>query len=149
MDLMIQPHITTMDKSSEASAFIAVLLAFFGLSDLTAASLDDLPALEYWLANVPVRLAVLFAVTAYSYLFKEDGMLGEAQGAGRFLCNSFVFAWGFLELMIWFWVSMICLGLRRMTQADQLEQIFVSLKEERRVVAQKIIDARKAEEDTL
>lgn len=33
--------------------------------------------------------------------------------------------------------------------ADQLEQIFVSLKEERRVVAQKIIDARKAEEDTL
>lgn len=107
MCVMVKPHITTMDKSSEASAFIAVLLAFFGLSDLTAASLDDLPALEYWLANVPVRLAVLFAVTAYSYLFKEDGMLGETQGAGRFLCNSFVFSWGFMELMIWFWVSTI------------------------------------------
>lgn len=96
-----------MDKPSEASAFIAVLLAFFGLSDLTAASLDDLPALEYWLANVPVRLAVLFAVTAYSYLFKEGGMLGETLSAGRFLCNSWVFAFGFMELMMWFWVSTI------------------------------------------
>lgn len=94
-----------MDKPSEASAFIAILLAFFGLSDLTAASLDALPALEYWLANVPVRLSVLFAVTAYSYLFKDDGMLGPAGGPGRYLCNALVFTWGFMELMVWFWVS--------------------------------------------
>ena len=38
-----------MDTPSEASAFIAVLLVFLGLADLTAASLPALPALEYWL----------------------------------------------------------------------------------------------------
>jgi hypothetical protein len=94
-----------MDKPSEASAFIAVLLTFFGLSDLTAASLDALPALEYWLANVPVRLTVLFGVTAYSWLFAEGGYLGPTLGAGRHLCNSWVFTFAFLELMIWYWVS--------------------------------------------
>lgn len=94
-----------MDKSSEASAFIAVILTFFGLSDLTAASLDALPALEYWLNNVPVRLTVLFGVTAYSYLFKEDGYLGPTLGVGRHLCNSWVFTFAFMELMVWYWVS--------------------------------------------
>ena len=94
-----------MDKTSEASAFIAVLLTFFGLADLTAASLDALPALEYWLANVPVRLTVLFGVTAYSWLFSEGGYLGPTLGAGRHLCNSWVFTFAFMELMMWYWVS--------------------------------------------
>lgn len=94
-----------MDKPNEASAFIAVLLTFFGLSDLTAASLEALPALEYWLSNVPVRLTVLFALTAYSYLFKEDGYLGPTLTVGRHLCNSWVFSFAFLELMLWYWVS--------------------------------------------
>jgi hypothetical protein len=100
-----------MDKPSEASAFIAVLLTFFGLSDLTAASLDALPALEYWLSNVPVRLTVLFAVTAYSYLFSEGGYLGPTLGVGRYLCNSWVFGFAFLELMMWYWVS-CCINIR-------------------------------------
>jgi hypothetical protein len=101
-----QPHITTMDTPSEASAFIAVLLVFLGLADLTAASLPALPALEYWLGNVPVRLTVLFALTAYSYLCKEGGMLGAATGVGANLCNSWVFSWAFMELMVWYWVSL-------------------------------------------
>jgi hypothetical protein len=94
-----------MDSPSEASAFIAVLLVFLGLSDLTAASLPALPALEYWLGNVPVRLTVLFGLTAYSYLCKEGGMLGAATGVGANLCNSWVFSWAFMELMVWYWVS--------------------------------------------
>ena len=94
-----------MDTPSEASAFIAVLLVFLGLADLTAASLPALPALEYWLGNVPVRLTVLFALTAYSYLCKEGGMLGAATGVGANLCNSWVFSWAFMELMVWYWVS--------------------------------------------
>ena len=135
-----------MDKSSEASAFIAVLLTFFGLSDLTAASLDALPALEYWLANVPVRLTVLFGVTAYSWLFSEGGYLGPTLGAGRYLCNSWVFTFAFMELMIWYWVSSIAIIGRTWTSADVI-QIFISLREERQIVADKIIASRKAEED--
>lgn len=107
-----------MDKPSEASAFIAVLLTFFGLSDLTAASLDALPALEYWLANVPVRLTVLFGVTAYSWLFAEGGYLGPTLSAGRHLCNSWVFAFAFLELMIWYWVSCIATFGQSWSNAD-------------------------------
>ena len=113
-----QPHIATMDKTSEASAFIAVLLTFFGLADLTAASLDALPALEYWLSNVPVRLTVLFAVTAYSYLFKEGGYLGQTLGVGRHLCNSWVFTFAFMELMIWYWVSDNTISERNWSCAD-------------------------------
>jgi len=137
-----------MDKSSEASAFIAVLLTFFGLADLTAASLDALPALEYWTANVPVRLTVLFGVTAYSWLFAEGGYLGPTLGAGRHLCNSWVFTFAFMELMIWYWVSSVVVAGRIWGSADILGlQIFISLREERQIVADKIIAARKAEED--
>ena len=107
-----------MDKPGEASAFIAVLLTFFGLSDLTAASLDALPALEYWLANVPVRLTVLFGVTAYSWLFAEGGYLGPTLSAGRHLCNSWVFTFAFMELMIWYWVSSIVIWGQNWSSAD-------------------------------
>lgn len=106
-----------MDKPSEASAFIAVILAFLGFADLTAASLDALPALEYWLGNVPVRLTMLFAVTAYSYLFSEQGPLGPALGVGRHLCNSWVFTFAFMELMVWYWVSYFVERLREGTKA--------------------------------
>lgn len=110
-----------MDKTSEASAFIAVLLTFFGLSDLTAASLDALPALEYWLANVPVRLTVLFCVTAYSWLFSEGGYLGPTLGAGRHLCNSWVFTFAFMELMIWYWVSSVAIVQQIRSLADSMD----------------------------
>lgn len=97
-----------MDKPNEASAFIAVILAFFGIADLSAASLDEIPALEYWLNNVPMRLIFLFGITAYTYVFKEGGMLGPevaSGGVGELLQNSLVFSWAFFELMAWFWAS--------------------------------------------
>ena len=96
-----------MDKPSEASAFIAVILAFLGVADITAASLNEEAALEYWLSNVPVRLVFLFGLTGYVYLFKDDGLLGSdtfEQGAGELLRNSLVFTWAFMETAIWFWV---------------------------------------------
>ncbi|QIW99881.1 hypothetical protein AMS68_005399 [Peltaster fructicola] len=48
------PQPTALSKAGDSNAFIAVLLAFFGVADLVAASLSDLVALEYWLSNVPV-----------------------------------------------------------------------------------------------
>lgn len=100
-----------MDKPSEASAFLAVILALLGVSDLTAASINEEASLQYWLAVVPVRLMFLFAVTGYVYLFKEDGLLGSGSATrasiGEPLQNSMVFAFGFLEIAAWFWVSRI------------------------------------------
>jgi hypothetical protein len=98
-----------MDKPSEASAFIAVILALLGISDLTAANLNEETAIQYWLANVPVRLIFLFVITGYIYLFKEGGLFGTASATrasiGEPLQNSLVFTWAFFELAAWFWVS--------------------------------------------
>ncbi len=98
-----------MDKPSDASAFIAIIIAFLGVSDFTAANMSEELALQYWLAAVPVRLLFLFVVTGYVYLFKPGGLLGSATitkaSIGEPLQNSLVFAWGFFELAAWFWVG--------------------------------------------
>ncbi|KAJ4380255.1 hypothetical protein N0V86_004564 [Didymella sp. IMI 355093] len=119
---------------SAAVAFIAVLFAFIGINDLTAASLPEEVFDEYWGAQTPVRLVFLFALTGYTFLFKEGGMFGGARGLaysnspGSHLKNSVVFSWGFIELSTWFW-------------------IFVTLREERRERARKLIEKRQKEAD--
>ena len=104
-----------MDKPSEASAFLAIILALLGVSDLTAANLHEEVALQYWLAAVPVRLTFLFVITAYVYLFKEGGMFGPTSLAkrsiGEPILNSFVFTWAFFELAAWFWVGVLGYGI--------------------------------------
>lgn len=87
---------------------------------------------EYWGIQTPIRLLFLFALTAYTYAFKEGGMMAPRSsdwmmGKGNVtLNNSIVFTWGFLEMAAWFWV-------------------FVTLREERREKAKKIIEKRQAE----
>ncbi|KAL1611013.1 hypothetical protein SLS59_000650 [Nothophoma quercina] len=121
---------------SAAVAFIAVLFAFIGINDLTAASLPLEVYDEYWGAQTPVRLVFLFALTGYTFLFKEGGMFGGARGLsyskspGSYLKNSVVFSWGFIELSMWFW-------------------IYVTLREERRERARKIVEQRKAAADRM
>ncbi|KAF2034681.1 hypothetical protein EK21DRAFT_56173 [Setomelanomma holmii] len=120
---------------SASISFLAVLFAFIGLSDLTAVSMNEELSDEYWGAQTPVRLLFLFALTAYTYMFKKGGMLAPRSGdylmdAGTTLSNSVVFTWGFLEMAAWFWV-------------------FVTLREERREKARKIVEKRKAEADRL
>ncbi|KAK5173583.1 uncharacterized protein LTR77_002264 [Saxophila tyrrhenica] len=128
------PHVTSLDKPNEASAFIAILFAFIGLADLTAASLNEEIAIEYWLSNVPVRLLFLFGLTGYVYLFKEDGLLGSSairqEGAGELIRNSMVFTWAFVETAAWFW-------------------IFTSLRDERREMVRRRLEKLRAEEDRL
>jgi hypothetical protein len=117
---------------SAALAFVALLFAFLGISDLTAASLDDDIFDAYWGAQTPVRLVFLFLLTGYTVLFKKGGLLSPkganafATGPGDYLKNSFVFAWGFIEISAWFW-------------------IFVTLRDERRERAKKILAKRQAE----
>ncbi|KXS95557.1 hypothetical protein AC578_5253 [Pseudocercospora eumusae] len=127
-------HATSLDKPSEASAFIAILLAFIGLADLTAASMHEEAALYYWTSNVPVRLAFLFGLSGYVYLFKEDGVFGSSSaasaGIGEPLQNSLVFTFGFFEIAMWFW-------------------IFTSLRDERRQFALRKAEELQANEDRL
>lgn len=116
-------------------AFIGLLFGFLGLTDLTALSLDDDIADRFWGTQTPVRLTFLFGITGYSYLFKEGGMFAAKKtytsyNAGNDLKNSIVFTWGFLELVVWFW-------------------IFTTLRDERRQKAAKLIEKRKAEENML
>ncbi|KAK5124030.1 hypothetical protein LTR85_002227 [Meristemomyces frigidus] len=129
-----QPHVATMDKPSEASAFIAVILALLGVSDLAAASMKEEIALHYWIANVPARLAFFFVVTAYVYLFKEGGVFGSMSsrqaGIGEPLQNGMVFAFGFLEIAAWFWV-------------------FTNLREERGQLAKHRMERLKMEEESM
>lgn len=90
---------------------------------------------EYWGAQAPMRLLFLFGLTAYTYMFKEGGMLAarsneHLMSKGDTLNNSIVFTWGFLEMAAWFW-------------------IYTTLRDERRDKVQKVIEKRKVEETRL
>ncbi|KAF2239322.1 hypothetical protein EV356DRAFT_528591 [Viridothelium virens] len=103
------PQPSGFDSPSDATAFVAIILAFLGLSDFTAASIRDELALSYWSSQLPVRLFFLFFVTGYTYLFKRGPeTFGEAikhtSGPADGLKNSLVFTWGFMEVTTWFWI---------------------------------------------
>ncbi|KAJ9645185.1 hypothetical protein H2199_003190 [Coniosporium tulheliwenetii] len=117
------------------TAFLAVLFAFLGLSDFTAASMPSELSIPFFTSQAPVRLLFLFMVTSYTYLFKRGGMfagqgLAYKPGVGEELKNGVVFTWGFLELTAWFWV-------------------FLTLRDERRQAAIQLMERRKAEADRM
>jgi hypothetical protein len=91
---------------------------------------------EYWGIQTPIRLLFLFTLTGYTYVFKEGGMMAPRSNdymmsSGNVtLNNSIVFTWGFVEMAAWFWV-------------------FVTLRDERREKAKKIIAKRQAEAERL
>lgn len=105
-----KPTPSVFNKPSAATAFIALILAFLGITDLTAVSMPEEYAEIYWGTQTPVRLLFLFIITGYTYMFKEGGILTATGGnyklsAGDNLKNSVVFTWSFLELSAWFWVQ--------------------------------------------
>ncbi len=96
----------SLSTPSPASTLAALFLALLALSDLTSSGLPEEVGSHYWSNQAPVRLAFFFAVTGYSYAAKPGGLLGGKAGrGGEVLCNSVVFTWGFLEMLLWFWVS--------------------------------------------
>ena len=102
----------------------------------------------YWGTQTPVRLAFLFGITGYSYAFKEGGIFGSSgRGAGDHLKNSVVFAFGFFELTIYFWVS----PYRTRCTGDGADtwQVFITLRDERRQRAVRLMEKRKAEQNML
>lgn len=114
------PPSSSFTTPSPATALLAAVLALSAFSDLTAASLPREITGIYWTSQAPVRLSFFFILTAYSFAFKPGGMglmgrefvkidhsaaglLGEGKGQG--LKNSMVFTWGFVEMVLWFWVG--------------------------------------------
>ncbi|PNS17763.1 hypothetical protein CAC42_3158 [Sphaceloma murrayae] len=144
-EAMQLPSTTDFSTKSEVTAYAALLLFFLGFSDLIASSLPHITSLEYWISQVPFRLLLLFGVTSYTYLFKEDGLFGSGTGSskvtqgglkglvreratGELLRNNLVFATGFVEVSMWFWV-------------------FVLLRDERRKMAGKLAEREHARQD--
>lgn len=100
-----QPEPTQFLKPNSATAFAAIILAFLGLSDLIAVSMDEEIAFPYWANNIPLRLMFLIGLTGYTYVFKPaPGQTLFSHGVGDPLKNRLVFTWGFFECTIWFWV---------------------------------------------
>lgn len=115
--------ISAFTAPSPATALLGAVLALSAIADLTAAgSLPRESSSLYWSSQAPVRLLFFFAVTFYAYAFKPGELavqgtalgtkaaglgLGTAKGRPGWdeLKNSLVFSWGFLEMMVWFWVS--------------------------------------------
>ncbi|KAF2854566.1 hypothetical protein T440DRAFT_415919 [Plenodomus tracheiphilus IPT5] len=126
------PNPRDFNKPTAATAFLAVLFAFIGLTDLTALSLSDEVFDQFWGTQTPVRLVFLFSLTGYAYMSKEGGMFAPrthdyAMSSGATLSNSIIFTWAFFELVIWFFV-------------------YTSLRQEKQEKLNKIIEQRKAEE---
>ena len=85
-------------------SLLAAVLMLLGLSDLTASGLPEGPFSEYWSGQAGVRVAFFFGVTGLSFLLGPSS--GGVRGSGwDGLKNRIVFSWGFLEMMVWFWVS--------------------------------------------
>jgi hypothetical protein len=134
-------------------AFLAAVLIIFGICDLVAVSMPEEIARHHWgtqgplypfkISNIkmlisssqaPVRLAMFFCLTIYSFLFSSTSPLFNSRSYtpsmwGEGLKNRLVFSWAFLELVTWFW-------------------IFVTLREERREAAVKAA-RRKAAQDEM
>jgi hypothetical protein len=112
----------------------------FGISDLAAVSVPEEIARYHWGTQgllaysgdghphakssfiAPVRFALFFALTIYSFMFAPAPQLsGSSRYAasgwgGEGLKNRVLFTWSFLEVVTWFW-------------------IFITLREERREAA--------------
>ncbi|KAL8730428.1 MAG: hypothetical protein Q9166_004066 [cf. Caloplaca sp. 2 TL-2023] len=128
-----QPTTSSFSIASPSTALSALILALLGISDLTACSLPEEVSSYYWGSQAPIRCTFFFALTGYAYAFKPKGPIrGASQQSSPWdsLNTSVVFTWSFLEMISWFW-------------------IFITLREERRELAVRKVERKRAEENRL
>ncbi|KAF2141757.1 uncharacterized protein K452DRAFT_358852 [Aplosporella prunicola CBS 121167] len=134
-EAMELPEPTGFAKPSSATAFAAVILAIFAISDLLSLSADEEVSFSFWSNQLPIRLMILFGLTGYTYVYKPGG-IGAAEGskyhhnAGDLLKNRLMFTWGFFESSMFFWA-------------------YLNIRQERREVALRLVEKRKAEAEQL
>ncbi|KAL8773117.1 MAG: hypothetical protein Q9209_001793 [Squamulea sp. 1 TL-2023] len=127
------PTPPSFSMASPSTALSGLFLAVLGLTDLAACSIPEEISSYYWGSQAPIRCTFFFALTGYAYAFKPEGPIrGVSQKASPWdnLHTSVVFAWSFLEMVSWFW-------------------IFTTLREERRELAVRIAERKRAEENRL
>ena len=100
---------------NSATGLAALFLITISVMDLTAPSVENEIGSAYWSTQAPLRVALYFAITAGVYFGKfgleQTKSTARLTGNASFMtirevvCNSFVFTWAFLEMMLWFWVG--------------------------------------------
>ncbi|POS71869.1 hypothetical protein DHEL01_v209740 [Diaporthe helianthi] len=122
-EAMGMPYERTFETHSPALAFLGVILATMGLTDLVSLSMPEEVALyEHWGTQAPVRLLLSFILITYSFLFSPSSpIFGDAASTrsrmthpppsyvvstwgGDGLKNRVFFAFAFIEVISWFWI---------------------------------------------
>ncbi|PHH92172.1 hypothetical protein CDD83_8558 [Cordyceps sp. RAO-2017] len=122
---MRMPTVRGFDTQSPVLAFLAVVLAMFGLSDLFALSMpEELGSLYYWGVQAPLRALFSMLLVFYSYFLGSSSPVygaapprgsGRTSGTGKSsyqpsawggegLKNRVFFTFIFLEMISWFWI---------------------------------------------
>ncbi|OAA34778.1 Increased loss of mitochondrial DNA protein 1 [Metarhizium rileyi] len=114
------PYARGFDTQSHPLSFLAVVLAFLGLSDLLSLGMpEELGSLYYWGTQAPLRASLSMGLTFYTYAFGPSSPLyggaahrtrggnasySAASWGGDGLKNRIFFTFVFIEMIAWFWV---------------------------------------------
>ncbi|QLI63813.1 uncharacterized protein G6M90_00g004890 [Metarhizium brunneum] len=115
------PFARGFDAQSHTLSFLAVVLAFFGFSDLLSLGMpEELGSLYYWGTQAPMRAFLSMTLTFYTYTFGPSSPLyggathrtrggynasySAASWGGDGLKNRVFFTFVFIEMIAWFWV---------------------------------------------
>ncbi|KAL2757222.1 hypothetical protein ACRALDRAFT_1067869 [Sodiomyces alcalophilus JCM 7366] len=123
---MGMPTTRSFDAKSPSLAFLSVVLAFIGFSDLVSLSMpEEVSLLYHWGTQAPFRLFFSLCLVLYTVFFGPSSPLYRADGSNYFahpsaqvpnagygtsgwggdgLKNSVIFTFAFIEMVSWFWV---------------------------------------------
>lgn len=122
-EAMGMPYSRAFDVPSPALAFLAVIIAGWGFSDLITLSLpEEVCLVHYWGTQAPLRVLISMVTLFYSFFFSASspfygGSGGgstriskarlyeyEATSIGDHLKNRVLFSFMFIETVSWFWL---------------------------------------------
>ncbi|CAK7231418.1 hypothetical protein SCUCBS95973_007910 [Sporothrix curviconia] len=102
------PHSRAFDAPSPALAFLGVVLATVGISDLVSLSLpEEVCMVHYWGTQAPVRVLLAVAAVLYSFFGPSPARPKDVRRAaymGGTLQNRVFFAYMFTEAISWCWL---------------------------------------------
>ena len=125
---MGMPISRSFETQSAPLAFLGVVLATLGITDIVTLSLpDEICLVQHWGTQAPLRLFLSFCLSFYSFAFSSSSPLYAAQSDNRLrfshpsahtrssgyvpatwggdgLKNRVFFTFAFLESVSWFWV---------------------------------------------